>query len=978
MGQLPVPALDLALQRGGSVALVEPEAAEAALAMPLKLHDQIIGALGIQETDEARKWSSDEVALVEAVSEQVALALESARLFEETRRRTEELALVNRIVSTAASSLDSHETLNVVAAELIDTFSLDHVGVALLNEERTALTIMADKSRAPDAPSAVGIVLPLEGNPSSQQVIATRRPLVIPDAQHNPLTASIHDVMRWRGTQTLIILPLIAGGEVIGTFGLDIVETDQTFTPDEMRLAETIVAQASTAIQNAQLFEQTRRRAEEQQGLARIAALAGSTLDLDELLAHLVDETVQLLGAESGVLLVLDEDEKTLVGRYLSHEARLRLGSMEWRVPLDAPGFEQSIFARGGTYYTNQAQADPNIVTAYLPYVEALGAENFCGVALRVRDRSVGEFYVADRPEGFGQEQARLLSTVVGYVANAIENARLFEQTQEQVEHLSALHRAVQSVSAALDPDVLTGKLVDEARRLVGADYGALVVLDPATGGIQYFKTAGIEEGSCPLTEIPRGRGLLKLVLEGQTVRVDDIREHPSYGNYLPAGHLPIVSFMGLPLIYQNQVRGLLAVSNRANRPTFDQGDENLLGTFATQATVTLENARLFEQTQEALTETEALYSASWAIGAATSSAEVGQALMNYAATSGVNAVRVLLLEHDEQGLPAQMVMHEGWTVDDRPTQPYGTRLPMKDYPLADFMNPNKPVVVEDVLTDPRANEMTRTLIATISGLRSFAMVPITVGNRWIGTIFAGCDEPGPFAEELVRSYWTLAGQAAVALDNMRLLEDTRRHLEHITTLYEIGQEITSTLDLDSMLQTIADDAARLAGCQQTLIALLDAEKQELLHLVGHGYGQEHLQEITFEELWHGLTGWVMREKKPTLTRDMLEDERETDEARERSQQTSIGSVAVAPLMVKGQVIGTLTGVNPSGGPVFAQEDLDMLVLLSSQAAIAIENVRLFEESRIHAEELAVLNELSQALTRLPPAGRHQLLRRPL
>ena len=287
----------------------------------------------------------------------------------------------------------------------------------------------------------------------------------------------------------------------------------------------------------------------------------------------------------------------------------------------------------------------------------------------------------------------------------------------------------------------------------------------------------------------------------------------------------------------------------------------------------------------------------------------------------------------------------------------------MEDYPLADFMNPNKPVVVEDVLTDERANEMIRTFIATISGLRSFAMVPITVGNRWIGTIFAGCDEPGPFAEELVRSYWTLAGQAAVALDNLRLLEETRRHLEHITTLYEIGQEITSTLDLDAMLQTIADDAARLAGCQQTLIALLDAEKQELLHLVGHGYGEEHLQEITFEELWHGLTGWVMREKKPTLTQDMLEDERETDEARERSQQMSTGSVAVAPLMVKGRVIGTLTGVNPSGGSVFTQEDLDMLVLLSSQAAIAIENVRLFEESRIHAEELAVLNELNQALT---------------
>jgi GAF domain-containing protein len=79
---------------------------------------------------------------------------------------------------------------------------------------------------------------------------------------------------------------------------------------------------------------------------------------------------------------------------------------------------------------------------------------------------------------------------------------------------------------------------------------------------------------------------------------VDDIRQHPSYSGDLPAGHLPIVAFLGLPLLYQNQVRGLLAVSNRATGLTFAQADEDLMGTFAAQAAVTLENARLFQEAQ--------------------------------------------------------------------------------------------------------------------------------------------------------------------------------------------------------------------------------------------------------------------------------------------------------------------------------------------------------------------------------------------
>ena len=273
-----------------------------------------------------------------------------------------------------------------------------------------------------------------------------------------------------------------------------------------------------------------------------------------------------------------------------------------------------------------------------------------------------------------------------------------------------------------------------------------------------------------------------------------------------------------LPFQVRDETIGYLDLVMAGGSPTSEE--ISLAQAVVEQASMALENARLFQQTQEAVAETEALYRASRAIGAASSTAEVGQALVDYAAESGMDAVRVLLFEHDEQGQPAYVVMREGWTVDDRPAQPYGTRLSLEDYPLADLLDPKESIVVEDVLIDPRANEMTRTLIATASGLRSFAMVPITVGERWSGVLFIGRDEPCAFAEELIRGCWTLSGQAAIALESMRLLDETQHRATRERLTREITDKMRRAVDLDTLMQTTVQEMVAALGTSAAFVQL--------------------------------------------------------------------------------------------------------------------------------------------------------------
>ena len=279
--------------------------------VPLQLRGESIGLLevGYRRTERAR-ITPEEVRLLGGLADQIAIALEHARLLQEaqaaladTRRLAEQGQVINRVLAAITSSFDMTYILDVIAGELAQALSLGHVGIAVLNATHSALTLVADRPFGPDGSNGVGIVLQLAGNPSAQQVIATRQSMVIPDAQTSPLTESIHEIMRQRGTQSLMILPLIIQNEVIGTVGLDILEAGRTFTPEEVRFAKTLVVQASIAIQNARLLEQAKDTARREQTLREITSRVRGSTDPDVIARTAIRELGLALGRQTFIRL---------------------------------------------------------------------------------------------------------------------------------------------------------------------------------------------------------------------------------------------------------------------------------------------------------------------------------------------------------------------------------------------------------------------------------------------------------------------------------------------------------------------------------------------------------------------------------------------------------------------------------------------------------------------------------------------------
>ena len=208
---------------------------------PIMDGDKVIGSRGIIR-DISERIKAEEV-------------LREAK--EAAEARASELSAINRLAATVSQSLDLEDILQSVCEELTSIFEIRNAGIGLLTPDRKNLKIVAFHAIDPQENSVLGILLPVEGNTSSMEVLEKKHTIFIQDAQNDPRTSSIADLSKTRGTRSIMIVPLLARGEAIGTIGMPAKDPDYVFSKAEIELAETIASQIATAVDNAQLHAKT-------------------------------------------------------------------------------------------------------------------------------------------------------------------------------------------------------------------------------------------------------------------------------------------------------------------------------------------------------------------------------------------------------------------------------------------------------------------------------------------------------------------------------------------------------------------------------------------------------------------------------------------------------------------------------------------------------------------------------------------------
>jgi len=606
----------------------ETQIAQSWLGVPMLLGDTAIGVIGVQN-NEPHHYDPQDEDLLMAIASQGAIAFQNASLFEQIQQRSVELQLINRVVTQVAASLDLNESLQIVADEIGQVMKAGSVGITLLNEEHTTLTIMAEYISHPGIPSLLGSEIPLEGNLATQKVIETRKRLVITDPKNNALTEASHDLMQKRGIETILILPLIVSGEVIGTVGVDILEKDHDFSDNQIDLIETIILQAATAIDNARLFDRVETALNETQALYDASAELNAVNSFDDILAVLRSHTL-LAEADNNISINIfdrpwsgnDMPDWTIT---ISRWSKLPSDAVSDRYPLKAfPAAQSLLKASEPTIIEDVAnQPDLDEATRAL-YLEQVRAGSTIFVPLTIAGQWIGYINgIYSQPRHFFSDQVRRLTTLASQATVAIQNIQLLEETRRQLRDLGTISNASQTLSSApLEIGGVAEIIAQIFIEVLGGNSTATITLRESEFSDQMKTVTSLQKSDDEIIYVPnleqwdfnlRDYPATQIVMENLeplVINLQDPNADPAELAFMAKDN--VQQMIIIPLAIKGQSIGVLELEylEETRPPTSDE--LNLVMTLANQAAVALENARLYEdqrQTAEQLREIDTLKS---------------------------------------------------------------------------------------------------------------------------------------------------------------------------------------------------------------------------------------------------------------------------------------------------------------------------------------------------------------------------------
>jgi diguanylate cyclase (GGDEF)-like protein len=266
-------------------------------------------------------------------------------------------------------------------------------------------------------------------------------------------------------------------------------------------------------------------------------------------------------------------------------------------------------------------------------------------------------------------------------------------------------------------------------------------------------------------------------------------------------------------------------------------------------------------------------------------------------------------------------------------------------------------VVVEDIADDPFGASP----FAAEFDVRAYVGVPVVAEGSTLGVLYALAPEPREWTDLDLAFLETLARRAAGAIANAHLIEEARNARERAEALSHVANALIGLSSLSDVLQTIVDGVAAALDADRVLLLTVDATDEAIVDYVTGGVGSGALPTGDYETLMGGLTGYAMQANTVIVSPKGGRDDREGHRQHQARLASDSGAVLVAPLRFQGRAFGTLTAIRRMDQPNFAPEDVGLITVMANQAAIAIENARLTEETEEALAELSAVFEIVKA-----------------
>ena len=944
----------------GFVVEGDPDPARTRLGVPL-LRDGGPAGVFVLTRMEMRPFTDRQIELVHTFAAQAVIAVENARLFNETKEALERQTATADILKVIASSPDDvqpvFEAIATRAKELVGAHATTVLRVVGDRFELGAFTPVSEES---DATLRASFPLPIANNPQFELVFRGEVAEVADSEAEMYASAKIRDIARARGFRSRLLVPLRSDSGTVGAISVTRVEPGP-FAAHHVQLLQTFADQAVIAIQNVRLFKETQEALERQTATADILkVIASSPDDVQPVFEAIAERANKLLDGHATTVLRISGGLAELAAfTPVGEEADAVLRAAFPRPIAGNPGLEMNV--RGEVSEIRDTESEPEAGPGIKNVARARGFRSRVQVPLRGDSGTIGAISVTRvEPGAFAEHHVQLLQTFADQAVIAIQNVRLFNETKEALERQTATAAVLEVINSSqgnLNP--VFDAILRKAHALCGIASGSLELYDgerfvgvAAHGHSETF--ADVLRAGYIATELP---ATVPLLAGYRVSHIHDARE-VDFPVFRAAALIEgIRTVLFVPLRKGGRLLGMIAAARHEVRP-FSEKEIGLLENFAVQAAIAIENARLFNETQEALEQQTATSEVLEIISSSPGDLDpvFQKMLENACRVCEANFGTINLWNGEEFNNVARHNMPPAFAAfrQQTPIRPH------PDTPMAKVARTHRFVHELDLKANPAYLEGVPNVVAivNVAGARTILNVPMLKDDKLIGTITIFRQEVRAFSDKQIALVENFTKQAVIAIENTRLLRELRERtddlsesLQQQTATADVLKVISrSAFDLDTVLTTLTQSAVGLCRAARGAVLLRDGDVLRVRANAGNA--PEFIDFLNANPIAPSrktITGRTFLSGEITHLPDVQADpDYEFGPAPEIGQ---FRAGLAVPLLRQGRVEGVFSLSRPEPGG-FTEREIELTRTFADQAVIAIENVRLFNEVQARTADL--------------------------
>src|SRR5215471_19321068 len=973
------------------------------LSVPLIREGVAVGVIQLRRT-EVVPFTDQQITLLQTFADQAVIAIENVRLFTELQARNHELtealeqqtatADILRAISSSPTDLRPVlETVVHAAARFCDAPDVAIVRVDGDVLRGAAASGSFGEEMVRRAGSIEGVEFPISRASVTGRAVVERRSVHVHDLAAEPEDEYPvgRELQRRFGHRTLLATPLLREGVPVGALVMFRTEINP-FSEKQARLSQIFADQAVIAIENVRLFTELEARNQEltdsltqQTATAEILrVISSSPTDIQPVLEAVTASAARLCEAPDAAIFLAEGEELRLA----THLGPIALGPIgEFAVPLVRGSLTGRSTLERRTIQLADHQAEEAEYPEGTAVARRLGVRTMLTVPLLRSGEAIGVIALR-RTEVrlFTDQQIALLQTFADQAVIAIENVRLFRELGERnrdlleaLDQQTATSEILRVISQSqTDVQPVFDTIARSAVQLCDGAHSGVYQLDGdqirmvANHGMRL--EALVEFARVYPRRLSEATGPVgRAIRDGATLHIADVREEPTLPEYTRriSNVLGYRTQLAVPMMRQGVCIGAISIVRSEVRP-FSESIITLIQTFADQAVIAIENARLLTELRTKnsdLTESLDQQTATSEILRVISQSPTDvQPVFDAIARNArrlcdTSSASVLMLDGTMIRLAA---------VDNENTDAVEA---LRNAQRAFYPSPMTPrsaggrailtgrtIHIPDVLDDPDYEFAGLQQL----GLRSVLCVPMLRHGAAIGAITVHTWEtPRPFGTKQVELLQTFADQAVIAVENARLFRELEertaeltRSVEQLTALGEISHAVSSTLDVETVLQTVVSRASQLAGSDGGSIYEYDDATQEFHIRATHNLDPTLVAALRTSPLHRGegAMGRAAETREPVQIADIQVGGAYQSHIRDTLLGAGYRALLSVPLLREDQIIGSLS-LNRKTPGEFSAEAVEVLKTFATQSALAIENARLFREIEVKSRQLEAASQ---------------------